>query len=573
MPPRRLPGWPRGPLVSFTFDGREYQGVEGEPLAASLLAADRLILSRSFRFHRPRGLMCSTGDCGWCECEVDGRPSVRSCRVPVRAGLVARGEHALPSVERDLLSLVGLASRWIPPTFYHHRFLRPRALRKRYLDVLRWFGGRGRLRLGDRAPASGRPTRRIETDVLVVGGGRAGLLAALGAAEAGGRVVLLDAGVARVGERRGGDEAEAGELAQPAGAVGVRVLSGTVAVGWYGGTVAAISDDAHLEIRAGSVVAASGSYDRVPLVPGNDRPGVMAARTIRWLIERHGILPGERALLVGDGDDLLRAGESLSRAGATCLGPVPTASLARILGRRRVTGAVVRDSEGDRRLSVELVVFADRSPNLDLVLAAGADVEMRDGGLVPVCNGSGRTSVASLFVAGSAAGRPVAGVGGREIARAAGRAAAGHAAGQAGSAAGHPAGQPPATRAGRPTAPSSAAAATAGFGAADVAATAVAATAPAALVCFCEDVRAWEIRAEQAAGYADPELIKRRTGALTGPCQGKFCLQSFACLVGDGADGADGVTALPTARPPLRPVRLGDLATSDTAPDATGERA
>ncbi len=578
MPPRRLPGAPPrgaegpppGPLVSFTFDGREYQGVEGEPLAASLLAADRLILSRSFRFHRPRGLMCSTGDCGWCECEVDGRPSVRSCRVPVRAGLVARGEHALPSVERDLLSLVGLASRWIPPTFYHHRFLRPRALRKRYLDVLRWFGGRGRLRLGDRAPASGRPTRRIETDVLVVGGGRAGLLAALGAAEAGGRVVLLDAGVARVGERRGGDEAEAGELAQPAGAVGVQILSGTVAVGWYGGTVAAISDDAHLEIRAGSVVAASGSYDRVPLVPGNDRPGVMAARTIRWLIERHGILPGERALLVGDGDDLLRAGESLSRAGATCLGPVPTASLARILGRRRVTGAVVRDSEGDRRLSVELVVFADRTPNLDLVLAAGADVEMCDGSLVPVCDGSGLTSVASVFVAGSAAGRPVAGVGGREIARAAGRAAAGHAAGQAGSAAGHPAGQPPATRAGRPTAPSSAAAATAGFGAADVAATAVAATAPAALVCFCEDVRAWEIRAEQAAGYDDPELIKRRTGALTGPCQGKYCLQSFACLVHDPSDR---IVAVPTARPPLRPIRLGDLVASDSAPDAVGERA
>ena len=133
--------------------------------------------------------MCSTGQCGWCECEVDGVPSVRSCRVPVREGLVARGEHAWPSVERDLLSLVGLVSRWIPPTFYHHRFLRPRRLRKRYLDVLRWFGGRGRLALDGRAPArAGRPTRRIDTDVLVVGGGRAGLLAALGAAEAGARV-------------------------------------------------------------------------------------------------------------------------------------------------------------------------------------------------------------------------------------------------------------------------------------------------------------------------------------------------------------------------------------------------
>ncbi len=71
------------------------------------------------------------------------------------------------------------------------------------------------------------------------------------------------------------------------------------------------------------------------------------------------------------------------------------------------------------------------------------------------------------------------------------------------------------------------------------------------MVCFCEDVRVHEVRAELAAGYTDPELVKRRTGALTGPCQGKSCLQAFACLAG--------TDTVPTARPPLRPVRLGDL--------------
>src|SRR4051794_41909220 len=149
------------------------------------MASDRVVLSRSFRFHRPRGLMCSTGQCGWCECEVDGRPGVRSCRVPVREGLVARGEHALPSVELDVLSLVGLFSRWIPPTFYHHRFLRPRRLRKRYLDVLRWFGGRGRLPVDQRAAPAGRATHSLEADMLGVGGGRAGGGGAAAAAHAG----------------------------------------------------------------------------------------------------------------------------------------------------------------------------------------------------------------------------------------------------------------------------------------------------------------------------------------------------------------------------------------------------
>jgi hypothetical protein len=87
------------------------------------------------------------------------------------------------------------------------------------------------------------------------------------------------------------------------------------------------------------------------------------------------------------------------------------------------------------------------------------------------------------------------------------------------------------------------------------------------MVCFCEDVRAWEVRAEQAAGYLDPELVKRRTGSLTGPCQGKYCLQSFSCLVGASRDDA---VALPTARPPLRPIRLGDLVAADSAEPVEG---
>ena len=95
-----------------------------------------------------------------------------------------------------------------------------------------------------------------------------------------------------------------------------------------------------------------------------------------------------------------------------------------------------------------------------------------------------------------------------------------------------------------------------------------------AVLCFCEDVRAWEIRAEQRDGYTDPELVKRRTGALTGPCQGKYCLAAVTCALtanaaarGGGPLGApaEGVGEpasaldLPTARPPLVPTRLGDL--------------
>jgi bacterioferritin-associated ferredoxin len=79
-------------------------------------------------------------------------------------------------------------------------------------------------------------------------------------------------------------------------------------------------------------------------------------------------------------------------------------------------------------------------------------------------------------------------------------------------------------------------------------------------VCLCEDVHADEIHAQVKTGYGDPELVKRRTGALTGPCQGKYCLQAFACAM--EAAGAD-ASRLPTTRPPLRPIRLGDLVATD----------
>jgi NADPH-dependent 2,4-dienoyl-CoA reductase/sulfur reductase-like enzyme len=462
---------------------------------------------------------------------------------------VARGEHAWPSVEHDVLSLVGLFSRWIPPTFYHHRFLRPRRMRKRYLDLLRWFGGRGRLHIGATAriadgetARAGRPSRLIETDVLVVGGGRAGTLAALAAAETGAKVTLLEVerelgGAWRIDEGRHGTPGTVAELEPACRVAGIQLLCGTAAIGWYDGIVTALGEAATYEIHARSVVAATGSYERVPLVPGADRPGVMAARAAAWLIGHHGILPGRRVLLVGEGEELAMAGRQLGAIGADLVGAVETGSLAEVRGRRGVSGAVIREDGADRHVSVDLVVFGDRTPNLDLVLAAGASVEGRDGVLVPIQDASGATSVAGLFVAGSAAGRPIEGATAAEVARAIGRAAADHASGRAARVS---------ERATSSTRES----------------TATADPHPDAVVCFCEDVRVWEIRSELAAGYLDPELVKRRTGALTGPCQGKYCLQSFACLAGGPHDGP---VTLPTTRPPLRPVRLGDLVAVDDA--------
>jgi sarcosine oxidase subunit alpha len=473
--------------------------------------------------------MCSTGQCGWCECAVDGRPSVRTCEVPVSEGLDVRGEHAWPRVGADLFELLGVGSRFVPPTFYHHRFLRPKVLRKRYLDVIRGFGGRGRLRPGPRPVATARTLRTDTPDVLVIGAGRAGLLAATAAAEAGARVVVLE---------RGGAAAEAAVM-ETARAAGVVIRLGTAATGWYDGLVTAHGDETAWEVRARATVAAMGTYELVPSVPGADRPGVIGARRVRELIERHRVLPGDRALCVGDGPELEAVRAALTGAGAQVVGCVPTHRLVRIGGRRAVSWVEQRRDDWKReRVSVDLVVFGDRTPNLDLVLAAGGAVGWRtDGRLGAVTGPDGATSVSGLWVAAADSGD--------DACRAAGTAAAQHRAD--GSRSAVAAGMPALGEPARATLAGSAAAADHAH--------------DETMLCFCEDVRAWEIRAEQRDGYTDPELVKRRTGALTGPCQGKYCLAAVSCAVATSgtSPGAADFLNLPTARPPLLPTRLGDL--------------
>jgi sarcosine oxidase, subunit alpha len=536
----------------------------------SLLAAGHTTLSRSFRFHRPRGLMCDTGRCGWCACRIDGRPSVHACQTPVRDGLRVESEHAWPSVSHDVLSLLGLGARFVAPTFYHHRFLRPRRLRRTYLDVLRALGGRGRLAIGAERNAAmdARPTRRLEhyaTDVLVIGGGEAGLLAARGAATAGASVLVVD------------ERPSTGSAPLP----GVTVWSGTAAIGWYDGIVTALDATRQVEIQAGVVVVATGTIEDVPRVPGADRPGVMATRLVDRLLDLD-VVPGERVLLVGDvalDEGLSALTDRLVAAGVTVLGAVPPDQLVAIHGRDRVRSATLAATGGrTRRERVDIVAFAGRRPSLDLPLAVGATLGWEAGALVPVLDESGRTSVPQVFVVGGAAGRSVNDETGRSTARETG-ASAGRAAIHPGASDGHghesmagvtqgdgrPGDPRRAQQLAAPTAPMP------GVGGGDALGPILA---PATMACFCEDVHVREIEHECAIGYTDPELVKRRTGALTGPCQGTYCRSVVSCVIAR-ATSTPGVLPLtarrpspmPTARPPLRPVRLADLAVEAPSSD------
>ena len=132
--------------VSFTFDGKEVPALAGDTIASALYAAGRRTFSRSFKYHRPRGLVCCAGQCPNCLVAVDGAPGVRACTEPVREG--ARVEHmnAWPGLERDAMSVIDkVAGPFTPPGFYYRTFIRPRRLWPLYEFFLRRAAGLGRL--------------------------------------------------------------------------------------------------------------------------------------------------------------------------------------------------------------------------------------------------------------------------------------------------------------------------------------------------------------------------------------------------------------------------------------------
>jgi sarcosine oxidase subunit alpha len=408
---RRRPSVERGAPVTISFDGRAVRGFAGEPAAVALLAAGRPLLGRSIKYHRPRGAFCFEGHCGACLVRVDGLPNQRACVEPCREGLALEGQNAFPSAELDALGAVDLA---FPGGMDHHTLMTgSHILNAVTRKVVRRLSGLGRV--PDRPAPPAAPGEDLAVDVAIVGGGPAGLAAAEACARARLATALFDdqpeLGGSLLADLDGGPGRAAAAIAG-ARAAGAALHPGAVAIGAFaddGGVVAIATADRLVRVRARATIHATGGYPQNRRFADNDRPGVIAARAAARLLVRHGVVPGERVVVVGDQPDALRLAAALAAAGATVAGVDGVRErIVGVEGARAVAGAIVEDARGARRTIPcdAIAIDAPAAPASELWRQQGGAVELRPaaGGFAAVVDADGRGAGPGAWACGDVAG-------------------------------------------------------------------------------------------------------------------------------------------------------------------------
>ncbi len=309
--------------VSFTFEGTAYTGFAGDTIASALAANGVTTLSRSFKYHRPRGILSACGQDANTIVQVGDDPIVLADRHRVTPGLAARAVNVFGGLDKDRGALIGRLARFLPVGFYYKAFYRPRFAWPMWERVIRRLAGLGTVDL--ETPHGYYDKQYLFCDVAVVGGGPAGMAAALEAAKSGADVILVEENAELGGSlnyaRFDAEGTRAGKLrAQLAAAVGgagtIRVMCDAVCNGWFSDNwLPIIRGNRMYKLRAKSVVLAAGSYEQPMVFHNNDLPGVMLGSAAQRLIKLWGVKPGERAVVATANGDGYGVALDLSDAG------------------------------------------------------------------------------------------------------------------------------------------------------------------------------------------------------------------------------------------------------------------
>ncbi|PSC04611.1 sarcosine oxidase subunit alpha family protein [Alsobacter soli] len=397
--------------LAFRFDGRTYHGFQGDTLASALLANGVSVVGRSFKHHRPRGVLAAGDDEPNALVQLEpgtpySEPNVRATRVELYDGLTARSVNAWPSARFDVNAATGLLGRFMPAGFYYKTFMWPDW--RRFEPFIRRAAGLGVAE----APFDPEQAlkRHAHCDLLVVGAGPAGLAAARAAAAGGGRVILAeveaDLGGSLLSDPHATIEGQPARAwvaeteALLAEAPHVTVLRRTTVTGYYDHNelvaVERLAD--HLapaarrgrarqriwHIRARRVVLGTGAHERPLVFPDNDRPGVLLASAARTYLHRFAVLPGSRAVVATNNDSAYEAACDLHDAGMRIAaiadlrpgGPGEVGASARERGIEVLAGSGVTGVRGRSRVrGVQVSPAGEPEPGrwleADLLLMSG----------------------------------------------------------------------------------------------------------------------------------------------------------------------------------------------------------
>jgi len=382
----------RSKTLRFKFDGRGYLGYQGDTLASALLANGVKLVGRSFKYHRPRGIYTAGPEEPNALVELRSgarlEPNTKATTVELFDGLEAASQNRWPSLKFDLLSINSLFSPFFGAGFYYKTFMWPASFWERvYEPLIRRSAGLGRASL---QPDPDHYEKAFaHCDVLVIGSGPAGLMAALAAGRAGARVILAEEDF-RFGGRLLYETLSIGweagldwvndVISELETLDNVRLMPRTTVYGVYdGGTYGAVErvndaapvPHAHIprqrswRILAKRAVLASGAIERGIAFPGNDLPGVMLGSAVRTYLTRFGVAPGKRAVVFASCDDGVETARVLAANGVEVAALVDTrkgiapdaeapwpvfagAVVERAEGGRTLRGVAIRDSSGAR---------------------------------------------------------------------------------------------------------------------------------------------------------------------------------------------------------------------------------
>jgi len=556
----------RSQSLSFEFNGRRLSGHPGDTLASALLANGVRLVGRSFKLHRPRGIFsCGVEEPNGLVDLGDGAtrtPNMRATQVELYEGLIAASVNCWPSVEFDLGAINNRIAALLPAGFYYKTFKWPHW--HFFEPTIRRMAGLGRAS-GERDPDRYEEIA-AQAEVLVVGGGIAGLSAAVAAAEAGADTLLLGGSPALGGALTGLSDPGLDALIERARRSGARLMTRTLAFGIYDHNLVCARETLHpaaapaaggvlrerlWKIRARAVIAAAGAFERPMIFPDNDRPGVMLAGAAERYLQQFGVACGQRVVIAANSDSAYRVAASLRAAGIDVIALVDrrpqadigaeappartlvSAGIVRVGGARTVRNCTVMstDSDGSRpeRLECDLILSAGgHAPAVHLHSQAGGKLRWVEESSMFVPDGA----APGVWSAGACAGlfaRDAAVNHAAELGAALARGEAPPAA--------------PVRGAGR-----------------SLAATQVAGLAGKQFVDLQNDVAAGDVGLAAQENYRSVEHLKRYTTTGMGTDQGKTSNINALVLMGEFTGREPAAVGTTKFRPPFAPVTLGLLA-------------